>query len=278
MKHGFGSAHRAAAVFLSVLLLCGCGAKESSGAQEQKHIAPNDPVEIVMLDPVVMASTEETYLVQESPRADSSYFDDAVFIGDSISVMLEAYNMAYDAFGKATFLASGSLGAGSALGDVTEDSVHPTYQGEKVKVEEGVKRCGATKVYVMLGINDLAIFGLDGALERYTELLHSIQQTTPMVTIFIQSVTPIYATSYLITEDLITNETVCAYNEKLKQACKENHWFYLDVASAVIGEDGTLRPEYCSDPDNQGIHFTYDGCQQWADYLYTHTVTRTRGS
>lgn len=279
MKRGIGRASRATAVLLIILLLCGCGGKTKTESNEQEQkIAPNDTVDIVMMDPVVMASTEDTYLVQESEKADSSYFDDAVFVGDSISEALEAYNLAYDAFGKATFLASRSLGAGSALGDVTEDSVHPSYQGTKMKVEEGIQKCGATKIYIMLGVNDLAIFGKDNALEYYTELLHSIQETTPMVTVFVQSVTPIYASSYLVTEGTVTNEDVQDYNEMLKEACKENHWFYLDVASAVIDEDGSLRPEYCSDPDGQGIHFTYDGCQQWADYLYTHTVTRTRGS
>lgn len=279
MKRGIGRASRATAVLLIILLLCGCGGKKESGETEQEHrIAPNDNVDIVMMDPMVMASTEDDYLVQESSKAESSYFDDVVFVGDSITEALEAYNMAYDVFGKATFLASRSLGAGSALGDVTENSVHPSYQGTKMKVEEGIQKCGATKIYILLGVNDLAIFGMDDALKYYTQLLHSIQETTPLVTVFVQSVTPIYATSYLVTEGTVTNEMVQSYNEKLKEACKENHWFYLDVASSVIDEDGTLLPEYCSDPDGQGIHFTYDGCQQWADYLYTHTVTRTRGS
>ena len=50
-------------------------------------------------------------------------------------------------------------------------------------------------------------------------------------------------------------------------------WYFVDVASVMYTEDGnSLIPEYCSDPDDMGLHFTEAGCEAWVDYLYTHTV------
>ena len=74
----------------------------------------------------------------ESQRVDPSYFDDAVFIGDSVSNKLRLYVTAQrktDAsyLGKAQFLTAGSLGSHNALWDVSrKDSVHPAYEGKQV--------------------------------------------------------------------------------------------------------------------------------------------------
>jgi len=32
-------------------------------------------------------------------------------------------------------------------------------------------------------------------------------------------------------------------------------------------EKGNLIPEYCSDPEAMGIHFSDDGCKVWVEYL-----------
>ena len=56
-------------------------------------------------------------------------------------------------------------------------------------------------------------------------------------------------------------------DEKLEQMCQENGWKYLDVASVLKDDNGCLPPEYCSDPDAQGIHFTDEACDIWINYL-----------
>ncbi len=34
--------------------------------------------------------------------------------------------------------------------------------------------------------------------------------------------------------------------------CEQNGYIYLDVASVMKDDEGNLKREYCSDPDNMG--------------------------
>ena len=105
------------------------------------------------------------YALPESAKVDDSYFDDAVFIGDSVSLKLERYTTQQRSanpnfFGKAQFLTAGSMGSGNALEAPSSESIHPLYNGQKMALADSVKACGAKKVYIMLGMNDMAIYGV----------------------------------------------------------------------------------------------------------------------
>ena len=88
---------------------------------------------------------------------DASWFDDAVFVGDSVTNMLNIYCMNDpEALGKAQFVCAPSLGftnAQWALDD--ENNVHPSYKGKTVLAERAAELTGANKVLIMLGMNDI---------------------------------------------------------------------------------------------------------------------------
>lgn len=118
--------------------------------------------------------------------ADWSFFDDAVFIGDSVSLKLRNYVIEQRKtdpgfLGSAQFLTSGSLGSGNALWEVSDESVHPAFQGVKMRLEDSIPLTKAKKVFIMLGINDLNVYGIDGAIDNYTTLLELIQAAVPDV-------------------------------------------------------------------------------------------------
>ena len=211
----------------------------------------------------------------ESPRAEDSYFDDAVFIGDSVSLKLNLYvtNCRQSSnptlLGKAQFLTAGSMGSGNALQPVSDDSIHPLYNGEKLSLADSVAASGAKKVYVMLGMNDLAVYGVDGAAANMETLLKGILEKTPDAQIFVQTATPLVKAKNIETNKL-NNANMRLYNEKLAEVCENNGWYLVDVSSAVQDSEGNLNASYCSDPDDMGIHFTDEGCNVWIDYLYTH--------
>lgn len=208
----------------------------------------------------------------ESSRVDSSYFDDAAFVGDSISLKLSYYQASTSALGKAQFFASGSLSAANSLWDVSSQSVHPSYQGTKSRVEDCVALSGAKKLFIMLGMNDIGIYGLEGSIENYKELLGLIIEKSPGIQVFVQSMTPMAASSTSANSKL-NNENIKKYNELLLQMCKENGWYFLDVASVMYDESGVyLRDSYCSDLSSMGMHFTNEGCEEWVDYLKTHAI------
>jgi len=207
------------------------------------------------------------YFVPQSERAKKSYFNDVVFIGDSVTLKLYYYNLKTDALGKAVFLTAGSFGYGNSLWSLNrKGNVHPSYNGTKMRVPDGVKASGRKKVYIMLGMNDVYLYGVDKSIDNAKKLVAEIKQKSPGAEIFIQSVTPV-----IITKKGITNELINRFNKKLSECCKEQKWNYLDVASVLKDKKGALPVEYCSDPKGMGIHFTDKACKKWVDYLYTHT-------
>ncbi len=212
------------------------------------------------------------YSVPQSKKVKSSYFDDAVFVGDSISLKLYYYNMSNNALGKAKFLTAGSLSATNALWEVSDESVHPRYNGKKMKIEDSIAQMGAKKVYIMLGMNDIGLVGEEQALENFKTLCKRIKKKSPDVKFYVQSVTPRVAMSSTSTVRNLTNARITAYNKMLSQCCKEKGWYFVNVASVMFDSKGNLKYSYCGDPKTMGMHFSDEGCKAWVDYLYTHTA------
>ncbi len=215
-----------------------------------------------------------TDAVAQSAKADQSYLDDAVFIGDSVSLKLKNYVTAQRKvnsgfFGKAQFLAAGSMGSANALKPLSESSIHPLYNGKKALLEDSVAAMGVKKVYIMLGTNDIALYGIEGSVANMTKLLANIKAKSPDVSIFVQSSTPIVKAKQMKT---LNNPNLQAYDTALSKMCKEKGYYFVDVASAMRDKEGNLPLEYCSDPDNLGIHFTDKACDIWINYILTHTV------
>lgn len=208
--------------------------------------------------------------VPASDAVDPSWFDDACFIGDSISVMLRNYALT-GVLGKAQFFTVSSYSTVNALRPLSDGGPHPSYQGEKMAPEDCVQASGAKKVFIMLGMNDLT-YETEGTLNRYQTLIDRILAKTPDAQIFIQSVTPMVSNSVKITEQR-NNDSIKLFNQRLESLCEEKGWFYLDVASVLYDDAGeALRPEYCGDIPDNGIHLTQKGASRWAEYLLTHTV------
>ena len=215
--------------------------------------------------------SSESSTVPAGSDVGASFFDDAVFIGDSISLRLTMYCQANpDALGKAQFLTAGSLGSGNALWDEnSQDAVFPTYNGQVVTLQDGVQKSGAKKVFIMLGMNDVGLYGVEGARDNMETLIGLILEKSPNVTIYVQSMTPMLTTHQLKS---LNNPNIEAYNKLLREMCAEHGWNFVDVASVMKESDGGLIPAYCSDGGDggMGMHFTNEGAVAWVNYLRTH--------
>lgn len=216
-------------------------------------------------------SQEETDAYEGHAPVDASYFDDAAFVGDSVSLKLSYYAMSTKLLGEAQFFTAGSLGANNALWDVSDESVHPSYRGEKMLIEDCIASSGAKKVYLMLGMNDLGLYGIEDTLTAYDTLIGNILAKSADVQIVVQSMTPMTSTSNIYGSSL-NNDIIREYNLRLKSFCEDKGYGFADVASVMYDENGEhLLRDYCSDPDGLGVHFTEAGCDAWIEYLCTHT-------
>ncbi len=198
---------------------------------------------------------------------DASWFNDALFVGDSVTLKL-SYYADYGSLGNAQFLCAGSLGYGNALWDINRaDNVHPVYNGTKYTVPDGVKMIQPNKIFIMLGMNDIGLYGVDQSIENMKILTSNVEAACPSAVIYIESVTPMLVDSQL--RDL-NNTTIAQFDAKLKTVCAERGYHYLDIASAVEDGNGNLIYEYCSDATAMGLHFSDAGCNQWVTYLKNH--------
>lgn len=225
----------------------------------------NEPVSAPVSEPAEAAGTHTT--------VDAAWFNDAAFVGDSVTLKLSYYAAATGALGNAQFFASGSLGSASAMWDINEPlAVHPSYQGQTMLTEDCVAASGASKLFIMLGMNDIAVHGIEDSVQNLQTLLERILAKCPGIAIYVQSMTPMTAASNL-TGDILNPDGIKQYNELLRQLCQNKGWNYVDVASVMYDEEGQyLRTDYCSDPDDMGVHFTEAGCQAWIDYLCSHSA------
>ena len=187
-----------------------------------------------------------TAVPEENAEEIDAYFDGSVFVGDSIMLGFRNYAMKrQDTFlSRMGFLAAGSFSANNALWEVGGDSVHPVYQGEQRQIWESISLMGSKKVFIMLGMNDLNITGLEGTCEKYEELIGKIKEANPETEIHIMSMTYVLKGKEA---GKLNNDTIREYNGMLKAMAEENGWGYVEVADALADGNGDLAEEYCSD-------------------------------
>lgn len=195
-----------------------------------------------------------------------AWFADAVFVGDSIMLGWKNYNNSMLAsnpafFGPTHFLCEGSYGAGHALEPVSDSSLHPLYQGQQRLLWDSIKMMGAKKVFICFGLNDVAIYGVEGTAENFRTLCDNIRKESPDAQIYLISA------MYLIDDSnmkSLTNENLRKLNGLLRGLCDEKGYSFVDIASHLVGPDGYLKAEFCSD---NYVHQTTAAYKVWAEIL-----------
>ena len=187
---------------------------------------------------------------------DSSFFDDAVFVGDSISVKM-SYS-AGERLGNAQFLVITSYGLHNAVNDL----MSVPYRGRNyANIEQAVAATGAKKVFIMLGVNDIGRFKLEQNMENWRILVELIRSECPDVQIYIQSMFPIWSGAQTTK---LNNEKVYAYNFALKFFAEQYECGYIDVYPYLQNGLGGMAAEYCSD---KYVHITEKGVDVWVSVL-----------
>lgn len=217
--------------------------------------------------------TSESLGADLTDAVQDSYFDSAVFVGDSVSLRLQTYvetqrETEPDFLGTARFLTNQGLGVGNALWQISADSRHPTYNDTVMTVEDAIAAMGdVTRVYIMLGMNDIEYYDTEEFISNYRTLIYLIRSKTPGVEIYIQSITPGIAGRTSVP----SNEDIFLYDLALAKFCAEYGYTYIDVASALRDETGCLPETLCSDSGKLGLHLNESAVEIWIHYLRTHT-------
>ena len=197
-----------------------------------------------------------------SEAVDNSYFEDAAFVGDSRT---DGF-MIYSGIGCGKNLTSNGLSIFKLAEKkaITIDQTQYTLL-EALELEE------YGKVYLSLGVNELGYHNDNGFYEAYCQAIDMILQSQTKAVIYIQGLIPL--NEEVIAEtggaSYLKNDHLQTYNDLMKQVAEEKQVVFLDLYSQFAQEDGQLPREASTD----GIHLRKAYCEQWLDYLKTHTVS-----
>ena len=243
--------------FLLCLNMAACGEKPASGNSAGKQIQNQDSGAQDDVPGTTQGNDEQSTEQNKEPQTPEEFFKNAAFIGDSVTLKLRYYDAANKCLYGATFLCQGSYSVAHAV----NNSMYLSYRGEDITPQDALKACGADKVFILLGMNDIALWGIDKTMDNWATLIANIRNTCPNIEIYIQSGTPIYLDGEV---GGLTNANMDAYNQRLQAFAQEQGCYYVDVNTPFRNSSGGLAEAYCSD---SFVHFTDAACKLWVEIL-----------
>ena len=186
-------------------------------------------------------------------KVDKSYFDDALFIGDSRIEGLALYSGLDNAQfaymeGLTTFGLMSEKIAANGTATLTDLLSSQTFK----------------KIYIMLGINE-AGYATDSYVSTYMDAISQIQALQPNAVIFMMGCMHV-SSDYSDTHDIVNNDNIDEKNGAIAAYADGIKLFYLDMNTVVDDGKGGLIKDYTWDD----IHLQAQYYSVWEDYLYSH--------
>ena len=197
--------------------------------------------------------------VPESEAVEDTYFQDVIFLGDSRT---EGFSL-YSGLKEGTYFYS----VGATVESVFSKNAWTMEDGSKVPLLDAMAEEPCGKIYVMLGVNELGWVKVETFQNQYAKVIDRLREDHPDAQIVLQSILPVSAKQDA-KKTYVNNQRIQTYNEAIMALAEEKDCAYVNVAEAVTGGDGCLRPELTFD----GVHLNTQGCRIWLDYLRTHSV------
>ena len=196
-------------------------------------------------------------IVPEQKEVDDSYFDDAVFVGDSLTIGIANFS----GF-NSQFLCMGGLNTKNL-----ETAPLPIGKSALQAIKD---RESLGKLYIMLGTNEVIYNEKDEFAKRYGNFIDKVREKFPDVIVYIQSILPITKEKEATVE--IKNASIVIHNERLLDLAKEKQCYYIDLHSYFKDESGALP---YSIGGSDGIHLGPVHYRELASYLKKHAVAQT---
>lgn len=192
----------------------------------------------------------------EFSQVDESYFDDALFIGDSRTVGLRDYT---DLAQHADFYCETSLTVYKVL---EED-----FKGLGT-IPEAIENKDYGKIYLMVGINELGRGTTEDFMSKYTEVVDTLHELEPDAKIIVQGIMRVTGDKSS-TDKIFNNHNINARNNAIATLADNQYIFYIDVNEVVCDEDGNLSEDYTFDQ----IHLLGAYDELWKQFLMSHGVS-----
>lgn len=213
-------------------------------------------------EPAQVQKPEDPLSQEKAPQpvvrqADRSYFDDALFIGDSRTMGLEEYGD----MGNAAVIADSGMSVYKVWNAEMTDR-----DGRRETLDSLLNKRSFGKIYLMLGINELG-YDFDATVNKYEELVDTLRQRQPEAILYVEANLHI-TKEKSDSSEIFNNENINRFNEAVKQLADETTVFYLDVNPLFDDDQGALSADVTTDQVHiLGIYYT-----DWVDWLLQNAV------
>ena len=189
-----------------------------------------------------------------------SYFNDAIFIGDSRTLGISDYA----GLDEADFYCDSGMTILKLL-----DAGGVTYQktGKKEDLNQVLQQKQYGKVYIMLGMNDLGYGTTDMYLERYRNIVNQIREWQPNAIIYVMA--NLHVSREKNNPDTeFNNININDKNAASALLANGTDIFYLDANPLFTDSEGFLNAELSFD----GVHLYAQHYDAWREFLLEHAV------
>ncbi len=219
---------------------------------------PNTVEQTINLLPP-QAQSAKMLSLPENGKVDMVYFNDAVFMGDSLAQgFVEAYNIFPNSF-------SAAYKGMSTQGFVTNTVEGP--DGAAINPIDLMGTYSPAKIYILAGANDLVWASEAQVLASFTMLLDTLNTKLPNAIIYLMSIPP--QTEARSADERYSVSYINSLNDKLAVIAADRGVQYLDLHEILADSSGYLRADIAQ---GDGYHIKPEGYIEIRDYLQTHTV------
>ena len=235
-----------------------------TGKEQDTDQVPAGPVLQPDGDITITALDVSSIALLPNGRVDTSYFDNAVFVGDSLTKGLPLYT-------------------GNKLSETTkylcDEGINPlTFMNNQWELVDGVStspmqdlaNSNAGKIYIMLGLNGMAAGQKDDViLKYYAQIIDETLVLFPDAEIYIQSILPVGEKATNETPEIYSVERIVGLNTQLADMAYQHGVNFLNIYEVIADEKGYMQQTVVGE---DGIHMTKEGYERWVDYVITHTA------
>lgn len=174
--------------------------------------------------------------------------NDIVFLGDSLT---EGFDLHH-------YFKIPNIKNRGLSGDTTYQVIY--------RMEEIVKASPA-KLFLMIGINDLFQGEEEKiVLQNILSIIREFQLRSPRTEIFVQSILPVNES--IMFADEFLDLSIFAFNDDIRQACKELNVRFIDLYADFLDEKGEMDRRYTYD----GVHLSEEGYDLWAKLIKSYVI------
>lgn len=185
-------------------------------------------------------SSSTTFVPRETPSEnfDLSFFEDDLFVGDSIFTGLYLYPGYLD-----------MTQVAAAVGMTPYGAMTKPLDDKGMTAVEYAAQKQPKRIFIMLGVNAMSGGSHSGLESSYRELVEKLIDVCPDADICCISITP---TARVTDYPNVDNSEVREINKYIKSMCSELGLKYCDLYSLISDEDGYFLDDYA---EVDGMHF-----------------------